>query len=122
MSLTRRERAIIPAALVELADNDPGKWLAAAKDHARQLSGVADSATTAKLPPLWKQALTFARALARHIKAGLPKATQALAERRLAICEQCPRFQVDGSRCGVCGCAMRLKAAWEQETCPEGRW
>jgi hypothetical protein len=116
-ALTPRERAVLPAALVELADRDPGKWLAAAKDHARQLSS-----DPLQLPPLWKQALTFARALARHMRAGLPKAPQALAERRLAICEQCPRYQVDGSRCGVCGCAMRLKAAWEQETCPEGRW
>lgn len=119
MSLTPRERSILPAALVDLAERDPGKWLAAAKDHARQLSGTSNAN---RLPPLWRQALTFARSLARHVRAGLPKAPVSLQERRLAICEQCPRYQVDGSRCGVCGCQMRLKAAWEQETCPEGRW
>ena len=100
-----------------LAAADPGKWGPALAEHERQLSG-----NSGRLPPLWRQALTFARAMVRHIQAGLPRASRSLQERRLAICEQCPRFQADGSRCGVCGCAMRLKAAWEQETCPEGRW
>ena len=117
MSLTPQERSLLPATLVDLADRDPGKWLAAAKDHARQLSGNAG-----QLQPLHRKALNFLRSAWVHLRAGLPKAPVILQDRRLAICEQCPKFQVDGSRCGICGCAMRLKAAWENEKCPEGKW
>jgi hypothetical protein len=106
-----------------LAERDPLTWGPALADHERQLSVVAESATTAKqLPPLWRQALTFARALARHLRAGLPRAHQTLASQRLAICRACPQYVPDSERCGACGCHLRTKVAWELSRCPEQRW
>jgi hypothetical protein len=105
-----------------LAQADPAKWGPALAEHERQLSGVAKSATTAKPPPLWRQALTFTVALAQHIKAGLPMARKRLARQRLAICKACPRYLADSGRCGSCGCNMAIKTTWQLSNCPEGKW
>jgi len=117
MSLTRREREILPAALIDLADRDPDKWLEAARSHARQLSG-----SQQQLPPLWKQARTFLLALYRHVMAGLPKTHQASVKARWKACKACPRYQAESERCGACGCFLRSKIAWELSECPEKRW
>ena len=122
MSLTPRERAVLPAALVELADNDPGKWLAAAKDHARQLSGIADSATTAKLPPLREMLANFVVDVFIHILHGLPQAPWGLAARRMRICRGCPKFIAQSERCGACGCYLSTKTSWKLSECPEKKW
>lgn len=43
-------------------------------------------------------------------------------EKRLAVCEKCPRFVPDGRQCSACTCFVDLKANLTTETCPEGRW
>lgn len=108
------------AVIRQLAAADPAKWGAALAEHERQLR---DAGPPAPQPPgLLTQAKNFGAALVRHVAAGMPKTTDAVQAERLAICESCPRYQADSQRCGTCGCYVAVKAAWEQETCPEGRW
>ena len=40
--------------------------------------------------------------------------------RRLDICKSCDKF--DGTKCGVCGCFMKVKAAIPMSDCPENKW
>lgn len=44
---------------------------------------------------------------------------------RLEICERCPHFLENSSRCGLCGCYMRAKA-WvggdPDRLCPSQKW
>lgn len=54
-------------------------------------------------------------------------------QRRLSICEACPKFDPDSRKCTACGCFMDVKAGlkthleistmqYEVTHCPEGRW
>jgi hypothetical protein len=98
-----------------LAAADPAKWGPALAEHERQLRA-------GQLPSLATQVKNFGTALVRHVAAGMPKTPDATQDERLAICQSCPRYQADSQRCGTCGCYVQIKTAWEQETCPEGRW
>lgn len=72
-------------------------------------------------PPLWRRMANFARSLARHAAAGFPITPAARKAARLAACRACPKLRPDGS-CGSCGCVVEVKAAWDRESCPDGRW
>jgi len=48
--------------------------------------------------------------------------TREQAERRWAACHDCPAYRPALSRCGHCGCLLRLKVWLKSATCPEGRW
>ena len=111
------------AHLRTLAAADPAKWGAALLEHERQLiEGPRQPSAILKPPPLWLQAVTFARAMAQHIKAGLPMARKRLARQRMATCKACPRYLADSGRCGSCGCNMAIKTTWQLSSCPEGKW
>ena len=51
-----------------------------------------------------------------------PRASDALAEYRLKICQTCEFFKVNGSRCKKCGCFMKAKTTLEMAKCPVGKW
>jgi hypothetical protein len=108
-----------------LAERDPVTWAPALAEHERQLASQSTTKRASKpigLPPLWRQVVTFLRALALHIRAGLPKTHQASVKARWRACQACPKYQAESERCGACGCFLRSKIAWELSECPEGRW
>jgi hypothetical protein len=107
-----------------LAERDPVTWAPALAEHERQLqAGRPDQPVSdSRLPSLTTQAINFGGALIRHVAAGMPSTPEDLQAQRLATCQSCPRYQADTQRCGACGCYVRLKAAWAQETCPERHW
>lgn len=45
-----------------------------------------------------------------------------IAEQRLSICKECPRYVEALSRCRECGCFMKAKALWPSAACPLGKW
>jgi hypothetical protein len=45
-----------------------------------------------------------------------------VAEKRLAICEECPRFIKSTTQCKECGCIMKLKTKLPNADCPLGKW
>ena len=73
------------------------------------------------LPSIARQAVNLATAVAAHVATGAKAATNAERERRLAICRGCELLRDDG-RCAACGCATAVKAAWDEQRCPLGRW
>jgi hypothetical protein len=110
------------AHLRQLARENPAKWAAALTEHERQLSGVADSATTAKLPPLREMIAQFIADAFVHLVHGLPQAPWGLAARRMRICRGCPKFIAQSERCGACGCYLSTKTSWKLSECPEKKW
>lgn len=73
-----------------------------------------------------QKAANFAASAARHVAAGMPKATQEQIDQRFAICQGCEFF--DGRACTKCGCPVVRekqfvsKLAWAGEKCPVGKW
>lgn len=51
-----------------------------------------------------------------------PKTQDEEADRRYAICEECPRFLRVTKQCKECGCFMNLKTKLANATCPLGKW
>lgn len=43
-------------------------------------------------------------------------------EKRMSICQECPRFVKLTSQCLECGCIMNLKTKLAAATCPLGKW
>lgn len=80
----------------------------------------------ATAPSLLQKAANFASSAARHVAAGMPRATQEEIDRRFAICQQCEHF--DGKACRQCGCPVVRekqfisKLSWANEKCPAGKW
>jgi len=50
-----------------------------------------------------------------------PKASEAKADARLAICKECPHYLAT-NQCRLCGCFMPSKVKLEFVTCPDQRW
>ena len=77
-------------------------------------------------PGLIEKAKNFAASAARHVAAGMPKATQEQIDARFAICQGCEHF--DGKACTKCGCPVVRerqfvsKLSWANEKCPVGKW
>lgn len=53
---------------------------------------------------------------------GEPRATKEEAERRFAICQECPEIIELTSTCSKCGCFMYIKTKIERAACPLGKW
>lgn len=68
----------------------------------------------------------FAASAAKHLAAGMPKATDEQVAERFAICQGCEHF--DGKACRKCGCPVVRerkfvsKLSWANESCPVGKW
>jgi hypothetical protein len=45
-------------------------------------------------------------------------------EKRFAICQKCPHFKPETSRCSLCGCFMKTKTKFTAAKCPDNppRW
>lgn len=74
------------------------------------------------MPPLVQQALSAARAAARHAASGLAVVDDQEQARRLAVCTACEHYDAAQARCRRCGCYARLKSRIATQDCPEGRW
>jgi len=48
--------------------------------------------------------------------------TEAEAQNRWSICEECPRLLKATSQCKECGCFMRIKVKLKEAVCPLGKW
>lgn len=75
-----------------------------------------------KVPSLWEQAKSFAKASTNHIASGLAKVTQEEQKERLSICQNCVWFKERENRCGHCGCPLAKKTLWKTSDCPIGKW
>lgn len=80
-----------------------------------------------KFPPLHKQAVHYAKAVAEHVASGMQTRTDEEVINLLQICETCEEYQ-DG-RCLQCGCrvssdknAFANKLRMKTEKCPRGLW
>jgi len=75
---------------------------------------------------LLQKAANFASSAAKHLAAGMPRATDEEVARRFAICQTCEHF--DGKACKLCGCPIVRerqfvsKLSWANEKCPVGKW
>lgn len=74
----------------------------------------------AEPPGLVRKAVNLGRAVAEHVAAGLPRADDDTARRRLEVCSGC--VQYDGSSCRICGCNMAAKVRMLEQRCPLGLW
>lgn len=75
-----------------------------------------------KVPSLWEQAKSFAKASSAHVASGLSKVTTEEQKERLAICGSCEWFKERENRCGHCGCPLAKKTLWKTSDCPIGKW
>jgi hypothetical protein len=50
------------------------------------------------------------------------RSSQTDAEKRLAVCNDCPSLLRATYQCKECGCFMKLKVKLEAATCPLGKW
>jgi len=77
-------------------------------------------------PSFVTKAANFATSAAKHIAAGMPRATDEQVAERFAICQGCEHF--DGKACRKCGCPVvrekkfLSKLSWAGESCPVGKW
>lgn len=75
-------------------------------------------------PGLARKGVNFGRAVARHVADGRRKASSEIYEQRLAVCSACPSCDLERMVCreSACGCRLRIKASWNSERCPLGKW
>lgn len=52
----------------------------------------------------------------------LPAHIRNMMEKRLSICNACPKYDVKVARCMVCGCYMKVKTLLPNVKCPENKW
>lgn len=79
-----------------------------------------------------QKAKQFAKSAARHVREGMPQATDEQVAERFAICQACPHFTSTGDgqgACAKCGCGLKAvgvsglnKLRWAGESCPVKRW
>ena len=75
----------------------------------------------AKSPTLVKMLKNFTRDLKKFVQAGAPVVDRFEYEDRLTTCLSCEHLK-RSKRCGLCGCVVEVKAAWQTADCPDGRW
>jgi len=71
-------------------------------------------------PGLFRKAINYAKAKAKHIAAGKPVATESQQKARMELCVMCPERSFDV--CTKCGCPLSDKLAFATESCPIQRW
>lgn len=72
-------------------------------------------------PSLLKKAVNFTWAIVKHMATGLAKVTDEAYEERLKTCASCDKLTA-ARDCSLCGCPVDLKASWQSESCPAGKW
>lgn len=75
-------------------------------------------------PGLLQRAWNFSRAAVRHIADAGREVDECTREKRLAVCRDCPDCDTERFVCRhqSCGCFLNIKARWESEDCPAGKW
>jgi len=56
------------------------------------------------------------------LKPSSPRASDEIIKSRFNLCQACEHFKVNGSRCKLCKCFMKLKTELEHARCPIGKW
>lgn len=74
------------------------------------------------LPSKVEQAKNLGKSMVDFAKSGFKIEDEKSVEKRLAICNDCDRFDKGASRCLECGCFMRIKAQMSSSSCPLGKW
>lgn len=87
-------------------------------------------------PSLARKAVNYGKAIAQHVAAGRPMASDEVITTRFAICQsnECGLYKSVGEGAGEClhpSCGCRLKALgvrgasklrWSDQSCPVGKW
>jgi len=77
------------------------------------------------MPHPARQVAGIARAAIGEILAvarGAGPVTPEESARRLSVCRGCEHFALDSGRCSQCGCYIRIKIGWRDQTCPADKW
>lgn len=73
-------------------------------------------------PGFLTKAANFGKAIITHAVAGFPEVDDDTLEGRLTICRDCEFCDTENMICHKCGCGLSVKAKWETQTCPIGKW
>jgi hypothetical protein len=75
-------------------------------------------------PRLLRRIWNYAKAVYWHRRFGKRMVTEAVARRRLDVCEACDHFDCEKRRCSrpECGCNMDVKVTWAEQKCPLRKW
>lgn len=65
--------------------------------------------------------VNLATAITKRVKSDFKNTSKEVFEARLKICNDC-QYKTKDWRCDQCGCYLSVKAKWESETCPVGKW
>lgn len=85
-----------------------------------------DAEPTHEMPSTYKMLKGFIKS-GKDIVGGILTGDGLLVEEetfnnRLRVCEECPKFVKETSRCTECGCFMRAKAMFKKTYCPLHKW
>jgi len=72
-------------------------------------------------PSIIEMAGNFVSAMVEAAKDGFAQASEEEVQKRKAICEACPLYDLEQKRCTVCGCGQG-KLALASSECPKGFW
>jgi hypothetical protein len=65
---------------------------------------------------IFKKAWNFTKAAAEFLKEGQPIVEEAVYNKRMKACLECPNLAEDNT-CNLCGCFMPRKAGWATSFC-----
>lgn len=108
----------VPELRKDFADSgemDFYEWLS------RQPEGDPYGGVPQKPPSIVKQVASLGRAISDHAKHGFASCSEEDLKARNRECEECSLLLPSG-RCSVCGCFMKIKATWQEQRCPKGKW
>jgi hypothetical protein len=57
-----------------------------------------------------------------HAKDGFKNVDDKIFNERIDICKSCEFYNKSYNKCNVCGCFLDIKATWNSEKCPTGKW
>ncbi len=78
--------------------------------------------TAGQMPHLARRAANFSRAVSSHILSGFATVSPDTHASRMEHCESCELYTDGWCAHPDCGCTMRVKAQWADQTCPIGKW
>ena len=73
-------------------------------------------------PNMLHKAWNLTKSIVEYAKSGFENTAKDKYEERLIICDTCELLNKKKGTCKVCGCVMSVKAKWNIEKCPEGKW
>ncbi len=73
-------------------------------------------------PTLAEKIINLTVAGLKHVANGLKNVSDEEKAKIMEICSGCEVLNKNDNSCGNCGCFVSVKAAWESEKCPLGKW